>query len=179
MATTPLLFDLKYLIKKTLSFPPSTESVYKNKKGLAIMIQWFIKRMVFLAILFLYSCSHGDDELCVSTSLFPTLTIIYEDPPKYVAFCDIVQFKDKFYTAFRKGEDHAPYHDYSKNGYIVILSSDDCENWHEEIELKDDKWDLRDPCFCVDPTGNTLHVYYGRYSYFTPKPDKNRCFCAS
>ena len=136
------------------------------------MIQWFIKRIVFFTILLLYSCSHEGDVPCVSTSLFPAFSIIYEGSPKYVAFCDIVKFKDKFYTAFRKGEDHAPYHDYSKNGYIVILSSDDCENWHKEIELKDDKWDLRDPCFCVDPTGDTLHVYYGRYSYFTPEPDK-------
>ena len=95
------------------------------------MIQWFIKRIVFFTILLLYSCSHEGDVPCVSTSLFPAFSIIYEDSPKYVAFCDIVKFKDKFYTAFRKGEDHAPYHDYSKTGCIVMLSSNDCENWHK------------------------------------------------
>ena len=101
------------------------------------MIQWFIKRIVFL-LLYYYSTLAAMKEMYLVSvrALFPAFSIIYEDSPKYVAFCDIVKFKDKFYTAFRKGEDHAPYHDYSKNGYIVILSSDDCENWHKEIELK-------------------------------------------
>lgn len=102
-----------------------------------------------------------------SITVGPTIEI-YQNGENYVAFCDAVFYSGKYYCAFREGENHAPYHEWHKNGYLKILSSIDLSKWVEEIEIKDDEWDLRDPCLCV--ANDQLHLYYGFYSFETPNP---------
>lgn len=94
--------------------------------------------------------------------------MIYSQDGLYVAFCDAAKFEGKYYCVFREGENHAPYHEWHQNGYLIILSSSDLLNWEEEMVIKDDDWDLRDPCFCV--VDDNLFLYYGLYSFAIPTP---------
>ena len=126
---------------------------------------------VFVITLCFLTCSHCDEP---SKSKGVMLTVgqlnaVYQKGDNYVAFCDAVKYGDKYYLVFREGMTHAPYHDWHKNGYLKIFSSKDLDNWAEELEIKDNDWDLRDPCFCVDGS-NRLHLYYGYYSFETPNP---------
>lgn len=95
---------------------------------------------------------------------------VYKSEKEYCAFCDITYFNKKYYIAFRIGEDHAPYHDYSKNGYIKLMSSTDLTNWIPECEIVDSIWDLRDPNFCINPITNELFLNYGVYGYHETRP---------
>lgn len=97
-----------------------------------------------------------------------TLSVIYSKEGRYVAFCDATKFEGKYYCVFREGENHAAYHDWHKDGFLKIMSSKDLINWSEELEIKDENWDLRDPCFCV--VGKCIYLYYGYYSFATPYP---------
>lgn len=94
--------------------------------------------------------------------------IVYSKAGSYEAFCDVVKYRDKYYCVFREGENHAPYHEWHTNGYLRVLSSADLKDWKEELTIKDDAWDLRDPCFCKADA--KLFLYYGFYSFEQPTP---------
>lgn len=94
---------------------------------------------------------------------------VYSSAGKYVAFCDAVKFEGKYYCVFREGENHAPLHEWHQNGYLKILSSSNLIDWAEELVIKDDKWDLRDPCFCL--VERELYLYCGLYSFAQPAPN--------
>ena len=126
---------------------------------------------VFAITLCCMTCSRCDEP---SNTIGDILTVgqlnaVYQKGDNYVAFCDAVKYGDKYYLVFREGMTHAPYHDWHKNGYLKILSSTNLDKWYEELEIKEEGWDLRDPCFCVG-NNNRLHLYYGYYSFETPNP---------
>ena len=132
-----------------------------NKPGLIILFS-----LLLFPIVACNNDSESKKEEIHITADIPT--VIYSKEGRYVAFCDAIKFEGKYYCVFREGENHAAYHDWHKNGFLKIMSSNDLINWSEELDIKDDNWDLRDPCFCV--VGNRIYLYYGYYSFATPYP---------
>lgn len=140
---------------------------------------WITKKIIilgsFIVIFIITSCNKDNEESLNNTSIIRQETI-YAVDTEYCAFCDMVYFENKYYIAFRIGDDHAPYHDYSKNGYIKILSSSNAIDWIDELNIEDINWDLRDPCFCINDKKNELLISYGLYSYDNPNPiPKTKC----
>ena len=63
---------------------------------------------------------------------------------RHNAFTDIVFFKDKYYLVFRNGTHHV-----SADGKIMIMTSEDGENWSKPTLLPILKMDMRDPKLLV------------------------------
>lgn len=129
-----------------------------------------ISHFIILLIILVSSCAKDNIELQKNTKIHGNTPVeIYKYKEHYVAFCDVIKYGDLYYCTFREGENHAPIYEWDSNGYIKILVSDDLKQWKEEIIIKDEEWDLRDPCFCE--FSNKLYLYYGYNKYNNPAPD--------
>lgn len=84
---------------------------------------------------------------------------IYESST-YTSFADLTWYKDRYYCAFRDGQNHVPSNSSERNGEIRILQSKDCREWTQAALLTDDKYDLRDPHFCISPKDGSLLLFY-------------------
>lgn len=84
---------------------------------------------------------------------------IYESNT-YTSFADLVWYEGKYYCAFREGENHVPSSKAEKNGIIHFLQSTDCRAWTEAGTITDDRYDLRDPHFCISPKDGSLLCIY-------------------
>ncbi len=74
------------------------------------------------------------------------------------AFTDLVQFQGKFYLTFRSCPDGHMVHPTSS---IIILSSDDTQDWKQVHRFRVEKRDTRDPHFLVFK--DKLFVYTGTW----------------
>lgn len=82
------------------------------------------------------------------------------------AFTDLVRFRDRFYLTFRSCPDG---HGVSPNASIIILASDDAQEWSEVHRFRVARRDTRDPHFLVFQ--DKLFVYTGTwYSGDAPLP---------
>lgn len=69
------------------------------------------------------------------------------------AFTDLVWWHDRFYCAFREGENHV-----GSQGKLRIISSADGTKWQSEASLKDPVYDLRDANLSIMPDGRLMAV---------------------
>lgn len=83
---------------------------------------------------------------------------IYESDT-YTSFVDLVWYNDRYYCAFRDGQNHVPSNYNEKFGEIRILESKDCRTWTDVLLLTDAKYDMRDPHFCIAQDGSLLCYY--------------------
>ena len=74
------------------------------------------------------------------------------------AFTDLVRWEGKFWLTFRSCPDGHMVHPTSS---ILVLSSEDTENWTEEHRFSVDRRDVRDPHFLI--FGDRLFVYTGTW----------------
>jgi len=77
---------------------------------------------------------------------------------RHNAFTDLARFKDKFYLAFRSCPDGHMVHPTSS---IIILASDDAEQWRQVRQFSVAKRDTRDPHFLVFK--GRIFVYTGTW----------------
>jgi hypothetical protein len=63
------------------------------------------------------------------------------------AFTDLARFQDRFYLTFRRCPDGHAVH---PTASIIILVSDDAEDWRQVHRFHVEKRDTRDPPFLVD-----------------------------
>lgn len=71
----------------------------------------------------------------------------------YCAFTSLVEYRGKYYCAFREGETHVADGD---DGVIRIISSEKGDMWNLEETLYMENVDLRDPNLSVMPNGKLL-----------------------
>lgn len=124
---------------------------------------------VIFLILILVQCSDNEREEFSRDDVIKN-ALVYKFDKEYCAFCDIITYNEKYYIAFRVGENHVPYNEYQKNGYIKIMSSKDTEIWEEELNIVNENFDLRDPCLCLNREKNELTLSYGLYNFSDPSP---------
>ena len=143
------------------------------------MKKFHFRLITYFCFLLTYLLTACDDDVENNTesnekNLIETVSI-YSSASEYCAFCDIIYFNDRYYIAFRVGNNHVPYTASDSNGYIKIMSSSDKKNWEEEICIVDEQWDLRDPNFCLNTDTNELSMNIGLYNYANRTPEiKNK-----
>ena len=89
-----------------------------------------------------------------------TVTKIWDSAP-HNAFTDLIEFKGRFYCAFREGTGHIPEKDGSGDGEIRILVSDDGVTWKSSALLTKKGFDLRDAKLSVTPKGRLMVLMGG------------------
>ncbi len=85
---------------------------------------------------------------------------IWDEAP-HNAFTDIVEFKGKYYCAFREAVGHVPLKDGSGDGNIRIIVSNDGITWKSAALLTKKGFDLRDAKLSVTPDGRLMVVIGG------------------
>ena len=83
------------------------------------------------------------------------------DGAAHSAFTDLVEFKGRFYCAFREGTGHIPEKDGSGDGKIRVLVSDDGVAWKSSVLLVRKGFDLRDAKLSVTPDGRLMVLMGG------------------
>lgn len=83
------------------------------------------------------------------------------------AFTDLVRFKDRFYLTFRSCPDGHPVH---STASIIILASDDAQDWQQVHRFHVEKRDTRDPHFLVFQ--GKLFVYTGTWYSGATSPSR-------
>ena len=78
------------------------------------------------------------------------------DNGEHNAFTDLCKFQNRIYLAFRSCPDGHPIHATSR---IIVLSSEDGDEWHEVFDFNVSLRDTRDPHFLV--FNERLYVYTG------------------
>lgn len=137
------------------------------------IIEYCIGLVIFCG--FLNSCNDNNEPITDESTEIITNQTIYKDENNYCAFCDISYYRGKYYIAFRLANNHAPTTENDYNGYIKIISSSDGKTWENEIDVIDEEWDLRDPCFCINTDDDILSLNYGLFKYNDRNPEfKNK-----
>ncbi len=70
------------------------------------------------------------------------------DKAPHNAFTDLIRFKDRWYCAFREGENHI-----SPDGKLRVIRSEDGQKWESASLITSDTGDLRDAKFSITPDG--------------------------
>ena len=83
------------------------------------------------------------------------------DSAPHSAFTDLIDFKGRFYCAFREGTSHIPDKDGSGDGEIRVLVSDDGVAWKSSALLTKKGFDLRDAKLSVTPDGRLMVLMGG------------------
>ena len=89
-----------------------------------------------------------------------TVTKIWDSAP-HSAFTDLIEFKGRFYCAFREGTGHIPEKDGSGDGEIRVLVSNDGVSWKSLALLTKKGYDLRDAKLSVTPDGRLMLLMGG------------------
>lgn len=109
---------------------------------------------VFVIIIFLYIPKISIGQL----NLIATDTIWKSD--KYASFTSLVYINANFYCAFREAVAHrADMADDTTYGEIIIVTSDNGDEWKLFKSIKDSSADLRDPKLSVTPDCNLQLLY--------------------
>ncbi|MFO0789217.1 MAG: exo-alpha-sialidase [Pirellulales bacterium] len=77
---------------------------------------------------------------------------IWSEAP-HSAFTDLVWWHDRFYCAFREGQNHV-----GSQGNLRIISSPDGAKWESMATLEDPVYDLRDANLSIMPDGRLMAV---------------------
>jgi hypothetical protein len=77
---------------------------------------------------------------------------IWSEAP-HNAFTDLTWWHDKFYCAFREGQNHV-----SSQGKLRIITSEDGKTWQSSATLQDPVYDLRDANLSIMPDGRLMAV---------------------
>jgi hypothetical protein len=77
---------------------------------------------------------------------------IWSEAP-HNAFTDLVRWHDRFYCAFREGQNHV-----GSQGKLRIITSEDGRSWRSSATLRDPVYDLRDANLSVMPDGRLMAV---------------------
>ena len=117
-----------------------------------------IKRVKILSVLTFLSCYTV--VLLAQTQNIYSVTKIWDSAP-HSAFTDLIEFKGRFYCAFREGTDHIPEKDGSGDGEIRIIVSDDGVAWKSSALLTKKGFDLRDAKLSVTPDGRLMVLMVG------------------
>lgn len=112
-----------------------------------------------IILISLYSCEKDTRTIYSSLEYYPVFSSI----SSHCGFTDLFYFNNKFYCAFRVGLNHVPL-DNNQNGSIVIFSSIDGKQWANNLIIKSEEYDLRDPCFSISSDGKHLLLYCGVFS---------------
>jgi hypothetical protein len=89
-----------------------------------------------------------------------TVAKIWGNAP-HSAFTDLVDFKGRYFCAFRESTGHVPEEDGSGNGEIRVLVSDDGVAWKSAALLDKKGFDLRDAKLSVTPDGRLMIIMGG------------------
>ena len=89
-----------------------------------------------------------------------TVTKIW-DSAAHSAFTDLIEYKGRFYCAFRESTGHVPEKDGSGDGETRILVSDDGVAWESFALLKKKGLDLRDAKLSITPDGRLMVLMGG------------------
>lgn len=129
------------------------------------------------SIILLILCQFFIQSFCYATEKNPTKQpevrkikdiVVYEDPRFYVAFPSIVKSNNEFIVAFRRapnrtifGEQYNTHID--PNSYLVLVRSNDGENWTKDPELiyAHPFGGSQDPCLLKLSDGTLLCTSYG------------------
>jgi hypothetical protein len=77
---------------------------------------------------------------------------IWSEAP-HNAFTDLTWWHDKFYCAFREGQNHV-----GSQGKLRIITSEDGQSWQSSATLQDPVYDLRDANLSIMPNGRLMAV---------------------
>jgi hypothetical protein len=77
---------------------------------------------------------------------------IWSEAP-HNAFTDLIRWHDRWYCAFREGENHVGSH-----GQLRVITSQDGQNWESAATLTDPIYDLRDANLSITPAGELMAV---------------------
>ncbi|MFM2480614.1 exo-alpha-sialidase [Celerinatantimonas sp. YJH-8] len=73
---------------------------------------------------------------------------VAQDPKRHLAFTDLCQFESRYWLSYREASSH-----HHQDGQLVILLSDDGQNWQFHSRIGVDSGELRDPKFVVTDAG--------------------------
>ena len=90
-----------------------------------------------------------------------TVEKVWGGGDQHCAFTSIIEFKGKYYLAFREAESHIFDEDGEARGATRILVSSDGEKWEQAAYLKVEGIDLRDPKFSITPDGRLMVIIGG------------------
>ena len=102
-----------------------------------------------------------------------TVQKVWGDGNRHCAFTSIIEFKGKYYLAFREAESHIFDADGEARGATRILVSSDGEKWESAAYLTEKGIDLRDPKLSITPDGRLMVIIGG--SEYVNKALVGRC----
>lgn len=91
--------------------------------------------------------------LWLCTALWSTDAIRIWDRSPYNAFTDLIEYRGQILCGFREAPTH-----HARDGYgtIRILARNTDGTWRSLSELRDPRYDLRDPKFSITPSGELM-----------------------
>jgi hypothetical protein len=107
--------------------------------------------LIVLGLIATAGSLQAEDDLRLTAKLRRVDRIWSEAP--HSAFTDLIRWNDRWYCAFREGQNHA-----GSQGQLRIITSDDGEKWTSAATLTDSVYDLRDANLSVMPDGRLMAV---------------------
>lgn len=103
----------------------------------------------------------------LSTVEIESLEKVFDDGA-HNAFTDLCRFQNRFYLTFRSSPDG---HRINPNSRIVVLVSDDADQWRECFSFSVPDRDVRDPHFVI--FNDRLFIYSGTWCCDPARPDEH------
>lgn len=107
-------------------------------------------KFLILIIVSLVASTVCAQDVCYS------LKRIWGDGSTHCAFTSLVEYKGKYYCAFREGFCHIFNEKGEADGKIHIISSPDGDKWETETVISRTGYDLRDPKLSITPKGELM-----------------------